>query len=436
MHIDNLHLENFKKFDKLDLTFHRQFTLLVGNNGSGKTTILDALAIMLGIWHAEIPDTMLVNSRRTIRMNEVHLVPTQEGDRLQFREQRPVVVKATGAIAGQKAIWERRLADGAQRVSKEGIEQVKAILGRIHRADQAGERPICPVVAYYGAGRAWLPSNARHSSGGSDTGPARRWAALYDSLGERIRLDDLRNWFERETIEAGNRGGRFRPGFEVVKRAVVACIPEARAVFYSADRKQIVLDIAGNQQPFDNLSAGQQMMLALIADIAIRVVTQNAFLVPPDDLGPPDVLPQVLKETPGVVLIDELDVHLHPRWQRQVATDLKRIFPQVQFICTSHSPQVIGEVLPEEIRVLDHLDFPIPDQSFGMDANWILEVLMQAQRRDVRVTAEIDMLFKLIAAKDLEKAEQCLLRLREQTGNSEDLARANATIRRMRLLGK
>ena len=82
------------------------------------------------------------------------------------------------------------------------------------------------------------------------------------------------------------------------------------------------------------------------------------------------------------MLIDELDVHLHPRWQRRVATDLKSTFPRIQFVCTSHSPQVIGEVAPEEIRMLDDAALGrAPDQSYGLDSNAILEDVMGADSR-------------------------------------------------------
>src|SRR5437660_3606376 len=119
------------------------------------------------------------------------------------------------------------------------------------------------------------------------------------------------------------------------------------------------------------------MMLALVADVAVKAVTQNNYLVPDDGPAPgAGALPDVLAQTPGVVLIDELDVHLHPRWQRRVATDLKQTFPSIQFVCTSHSPQVIGELRPEEIRVLDDQSVYIPKRSFGIDSSRILEEIM------------------------------------------------------------
>src|SRR5262249_15923304 len=103
-----------------------------------------------------------------------------------------------------------------------------------------------------------------------------------------------------------------------------------------------------------------------------------AYLLPPDKLGPEDEpCPRLLGKTPGVVLIDELDVHLHPSWQRRVVADLKKTFPGIQFICTSHSPQVIGELRREEIRLLSQESVELRSVGLGADSNWILDHVME-----------------------------------------------------------
>jgi predicted ATP-binding protein involved in virulence len=287
------------------------------------------------------------------------------------------------------------------------------------------------VIAYYGAGRAWLPHRERSKKKTKATGPARRWAAFHDCLNERIRLTDLAEWFQVEAIAAVNRGGQFRPGFEAVRRAVLSCVPGADGMWYDGDRKEIVLSIGGRAQPFSNLSAGQRMMLALVADIAIKAVTQNNFLVPPDALTPEDEpLTRVLTQTPGVILIDELDVHLHPRWQRRVATDLKTTFPAIQFVCTSHSPQVIGEVSPNEVRLLDepHVG-ERPAHSYGLDSNAILEEVMEAESRTLQGQMVIDAAEQALEEGDLEAAQRALHELKElQHGDTRDTARIEATI--------
>ncbi|MGH9765374.1 MAG: AAA family ATPase, partial [Blastocatellia bacterium] len=97
------------------------------------------------------------------------------------------------------------------------------------------------------------------------------------------------------------------------------------------------------KQPFNNLSDGQRSMLALVGDIAQKAVTLN-----------PHLGPNALEETPGAVLIDELDLHLHPKWQRRIVEDLRRTFPKIQFVATTHSPFLIQSLRSgEELIMLD-----------------------------------------------------------------------------------
>jgi predicted ATP-binding protein involved in virulence len=427
MRIDRIDIENFKKFAKQSLNLHPNFTLLVGDNGSGKTSVLDALSIAASIWLVEPPDSTLANSGRIIRPFQIRLEPEIKGDRTQFNERRPVIIQATGQVGDHDPVsWTRQIRKDGTRTSNVEAKQALKYVREIYNRDSAGEQVICPVLAYYGAGRTWLPSNDRIPGESKSNGAARRWAAFYDCFSERIRFGELRKWFHRETTAAGNRGGRMRPGFEVVRRAILRCVPDADAIWFDSDREQIVLSIHENAQPFDNLSAGQRMMLALVADLAIKAVTQNAFLLPPDELGPAeDPLPRVLRETPGLVLIDELDVHLHPKWQRRIASDLKETFPSIQFVCTSHSPQVIGEIRPEELRLLDE-DVTIPKRSFGIDSSRILEEVMDARPRNESVDNALKELFELIDREDFDAARKILPQIEEKLGSDDpEITRAH-----------
>jgi predicted ATP-binding protein involved in virulence len=439
MRIDKLEVRNFKKFAEQTFELHPQFTLLVGENGSGKTSVLDALAVALGVWLVDVPDSDLANSRRWIYYPaDVRLEPTQQGDRTLFREATTgVMVRAVGRIDDRDLSWTRQISPGKRLTRNSGAREAIEFIADCYKRANAEERIILPVIAYYGAGRAWLPHRERSRQKSKPNGPARRWAAFYDCLNERIRLTDLADWFQGEAIAAVNRGGQFRPGFEVVRRAVLRCVPGADAMWYDGDRKEIVLSISGHAQPFGNLSAGQRMMLALVADIAIKAVTQNNFLVPPDALAAEaEPLPRVLAQTPGVVLIDELDVHLHPRWQRRVASDLKTTFPKIQFICTSHSPQVIGEVSPEEIRLLDEPHAGgRPAHSFGLDSNAVLEEIMGADSRNQRCRQAIDAVEQALEDANLEVARQRLQELKQlQYGDTRDTTRLEATINNLEAL--
>lgn len=442
MRIDRLVLRNFRMFADAPFEFPRPanglddsgaFHLLIGENGSGKTTILDAAAVALGVWLERVPDTVLANSRRPLRPQDKRIVDVQGGDRRQFQQvQEPMSIHATGTVLGKAgSTWGPDLRVGSQRAShassKDVLDAIKSAYQQIGR----GEHVLLPVIAYYGAGRAWLPHNDRRRK----KPKANRWEAFYDCLNERIRVADIRQWFQREFIENANRQGRFRPGFEVVRRAVLAAIPGAEDLWYDGDSEEIALSIAGNSQPFGNLSAGQRVMLALVADLAIRMVTQNNFLVDPDELAASnDALPKVLAQTPGVVLIDEVDVHLHPTWQRRVCADLRKVFPKVQFLGTTHSPQVIGSARPEEIiRLLPDGTYEQAAQSYGMDTNWILEVLMGADKEEPAIKRRVADIFDQIGNGALDDAERIVAELQRQIGNSETLQRASSTIERKRI---
>jgi len=418
MRIDRIDIENFKKFSRQEFTLHPSFTLFIGDNGSGKTSVLDALAVAAGIWLVNPPDSTLQNSGRNIAPSEIRLEGTQTGDRLQFRECKPVSVRASGQIGEIDSIdWTRQIRASGSRTSNADAKQALAVIQDIFRRDAGGESVVSPILAYYGAGRAWLPSNQPIPSQKSSH-QSRRWAAFYDCFNERIRFGELRHWFRRETIERGNRGGTPRPGFEAVSHAVMSCVPGATEVRFDSDRDEIVLTIDGNCQPFGNLSAGQRMMLALVADLAIKAVTQNAFLL---ELGPSEVL----RRTPGLILIDELDVHLHPRWQRRVVSDLVNTFPSLQFVCTTHSPQVIGEVPTEQVRVLAAQDVYTPEQTYGMDSNRVLQEVMSAGARNTEVDEHISELFALIDGEDFATAKGRLEALETVLGpNDPEVVRA------------
>ncbi len=439
MRIDSLYLQNFKKFTAQELDLHSQFTLFTGENGAGKTTVLDALAVAAGIWLVDPPDSTLVNSRRSILQTEIRLEAEQKGDRLQFREWRPVIVSAKGKIGDHEDLsWTRQIkADGKQTNNGEAKKALNCVRD-IYTRDAEGEDVLCPIIAYYGAGRAWLPSNER-TPRISGHGMSRRWAAFYDCFNERIRFAELHEWFKNETIERVNRGGRWRPGFKAVREAVLNCIQNVDDVWFDTDRKQIVLSIEGDAQPFDNLSAGQRMMLALVADIAIKAVSQNAYLLSPEQLGPNDKgLLRVLKETPGLVLIDELDVHLHPSWQRRVATDLKSTFPEIQFVCTSHSPQVIGELTRDEVRDMGPKGIVRPSVAFGADSNWLLDHVMTGATSGTMVAKNLEAeIENAIAEGQLDQAREKLEELRRLIdGETGNLARLEGSLSSLELLAR
>jgi len=430
MRIDHIHLKNFKLFADFSLTLHPNFTLLIGENGAGKTSVLDALAIACGVWLYDVPDQKIASSRVSLADKHIRLEAVKKGDRTQFVPAQDTIVSAWGLLLDEhKEQWTQEIVSGKKR--KVHLKEARAFVSEVFSRVTAGNDVTLPVIAYYGAGRAWLPHTERSPPAQRSYEKASRWKAYYDCLNERIRIADLRQWFWDETTERGNREGRYRPGFEVVKRAVLNCIPDADGAWFDTDRKDIVLSIKGLPQPFGNLSAGQRMMVALVADIAIKCVTQNNYLVPPDELGPDDIpVSRVLAETPGVVLIDELDVHLHPRWQRRVVDDLRKTFPKIQFVATTHSPQILGEVPAGQVIQLEAHQNKHLWQTFGMDSNWLLKHVMHGDVRNADIERALTKIEHHLQEFELEEAETGIANLRTLVGETPDTVRLDTGLRR------
>ncbi len=247
MRIDRLELRNFKKFATFELNLHPQFTLLIGDNGAGKTSVLDALAVALGIWLVEPPDSTLIGCRRGIYRSEIRLRRQPRGEREQFRKAiGGVSVKATGQIEDHDHLtWERLIEQAKKSTRNYAAKEALAVIEAAYERARTDERVQLPVIAYYGAGRAWLHHNERRKTRGDLNIPGGRWAAFYDCLNERIRIADLEDWFQREANAAANRGGQFGPGFEVVRTAVLRCVAGADRMWFDGDREEIVLSVEG-----------------------------------------------------------------------------------------------------------------------------------------------------------------------------------------------
>ena len=182
-----------------------------------------------------------------------------------------------------------------------------------------------------------------------------------DCLNPASDAKRLIEWFKTQEMAAIQRGIKLKT-LEACRQAIIACVPGAEKVYFDVGEDQLKLDINGESLPFDYLSDGYRNALAMVADIAVRAATLN-----------PSLEADAVLKTPGVVLIDEIDLHLHPKWQRQVVDDLISAFPCIQFIATTHSPFVI-QSLPNRPHVrLLNLDDEEADEYVNMSVEDITE---------------------------------------------------------------
>ena len=204
------------------------------------------------------------------------------------------------------------------------------------------------------------------------------------------------------------------------------------SIFFDLDTHRLMLEFEtedGSAQKFamDEMSDGYKNTLSMIGDIAYRMAVLN-----------PTLGDQVLNETPGIVLIDEIDLHLHPKWQQSILSDLNEIFPNIQFVVSSHAPAVVNSVQREQIRILDHGKIYMPAaQTYGRDANSILREVMEVSDRPVAVKRRMDLFYARMEEKKYQEADKILKEIENIVGETDsDIAAARTSLDLEIILGE
>ena len=327
MRIDRLTVSNFKKFEENTFEFHHQFTLLVGDNGAGKTAVLDALRIgigayLLGIPHSRAPSIKREYVRRETRRN---------GEFSTFETITPCAVACDGRVHDSDMAWKRELATFSGRTNRVGAQTLTQCAAK-HFHENESETNF-PLIVSYGTGRLWIEPRTTESARSAVRQPfggLSRFEAYRGCLDPTVSSELLRRWIKKMAL-IGVQEGQPLKSLEAVFSAIVGCVEGANRALYDFDLDDIALDFDdGARYHFDFLSDGQRSMAGLAADIALRCVQLNPHLVS-----------DAPRETEGVVLIDEIDLHLHPNWQRVVIRNLTSLFPRLQFVATTHSPFIV-----------------------------------------------------------------------------------------------
>lgn len=324
MHLDHLALENFRACDELKLVIGRRLTVLLGNNGSGKTSVLDGIAIGLGAMLTHLPGISGINFKKSgeIRQRGNSMAPYA---RVELRTRCGIE-------------WDRiHRRDKSKRTlaavpSGKGVKSLEAFLDRtIIDPINAGAPYQLPLVAYYGVSRAVLEAPLRRKGfPKSHT----RLEALEGALGANSRFKSAFIWFyNKETEEF--RQQKEQRSFDVqlkeldaVRRAISLIFPEISDPHIALNPLRLAVTLDGETLDLMQLSDGYKTLLGLVIDLSMRLGLANPHL--DDPLG-----------AEAIVMIDEVDLHLHPSWQRRVLADLLRTFPNTQFIVTTHSPFII-----------------------------------------------------------------------------------------------
>ncbi len=352
MHINHLIINNFKGFEHNEFFFHPQFNLIVGANGTGKTSLLDALSVALGSWFLGFKGYDTRNIRPyEVLLKRFDLKDVKKSDYghsdSHWEHQYPCSVEASGDVQGKELSWLRTRNTEKGRTTHTDAANIKQVAGKMDKMVRSGGDAVLPLIAYYGTGRLWNEpreqAQVKDEKNIARKETLSRLSAYRNCIDPRLSVSELTRWIVRQSWIAYQKGGQSSL-FKAVLDAIVDCVEGAHNLYFDADLGEVIVNMneLGNQL-FNNLSDGQRCMLAMVGDIAQKAATLNLHMGS-----------EVLKKTPGVVLIDELDLHLHPKWQRSVIDDLRSTFPGIQFFATTHSPFLIQALRSgEELIMLD-----------------------------------------------------------------------------------
>ncbi|CAG9179003.1 AAA family ATPase [Cupriavidus pampae] len=360
MKLERLHLKSFRCFDELTVDFGERLTVIVADSGGGKTALLDAVAIGLGRCTTKLRGL----TRSTIKETDFRI---SEDERYE-----PYVMLAWEAEShdGQPIAWligRRRdvavtgatiresMSHAQLTLMQRGLKAINAYVLSLVDADSKQSPYFLPVVVYYVANRA-TRDELRDRTDFKKT--CLRFDALAGALNPISRFRAAFEWFRaKEDDERREQRSRqdfdYRhPVLEMVRNALERILPTGfrnPRTILSPPRFVIDRDMPDHSTQtlrISQLSDGFRAVLALTMDLASRMLQANGNGLPADmeGINPLDL--------PGIALIDQVDLHLHPAWQRRILTDLMRTFSQTQFIVSTNSPQVLSMVKREDVRIV------------------------------------------------------------------------------------
>ena len=413
MKLKSLTLTHFRGIRDLRLEFSDHVNVLAGVNGAGKTAVLDCAAIMLSRLVGRIRST--TGTGRVFSEYDI-----TNG----MSETRSVIeIMFNDHLVDWRVSKTRR---GRKRQSITGLEDVKTVVDFIHMRLDEDESLSLPIAVYYPTNRAVVDIPLRIRK----THPFDQLSAYDQSLSGKWRSFRIFfEWFrDREDLENERRleTPKFRDReLQAVRTAVKRFLPGFSGLRIRRAPLRMVVDKSGKELRVDQLSDGEKCTLAMVGDLARRMAIANPALGDP-------------LAGEGVVLIDEVDLHLHPGWQRHVVSALEETFPNCQFLVSTHSPQIVSHVAPERIWLLERSTAGVsairPAESFGQTSGRILEDVMDVPERPQEIKERLSDLFLAIQQDELATAKQSLSDLTSTIGNDPDLVRARVHIRRKEAL--
>ena len=395
MRLDKLRIQNYRCFGEFEIDFDPHLTILIASNGGGKTTILDAARVALWPFVKGFDLGSQTGKSATIQNEDVRLAQFSSGN---MESQTPSAIEAWGrwADGAGRDHWLQqrlRLKKSTNTIGDAGSKALTSYGKSLQEQVRNDTQVILPMVTYLGTSRLWYEGRFTSAAAQTtlDKSEYSRTSGYLNCLSYSSSFKTFTAWYswiylsyrEAQLIalerkeKISEAGLRFEQIIAAIKNAIdrLIKVPTGwHSLEYSASHQQQLVMHHPEQGvlPVDMLSDGLRNSIAMVADLAFRACKLNPHLEARAPL-----------ETPGIALIDEVDMFLHPYWQQSIIGSLRAAFPAMQFIVTTHSPQVLSTVRRENIRVIgqDARGLLIASQplamTYGEPSNSVLHSVMQ-----------------------------------------------------------
>lgn len=430
MRIDSLEIQNYRGVERMDVKFHPRLCVFAGINGSGKSSILDCLSTMLSQCRALTTDSIQI---------ETHHIRNSANS----FSGRLACIQSSGWYILSELTYSQDSIVSKYYENRSGrfgdvIEERPLLAKRDAIANSSDLTESFPVVVYYPTNRAILDvperiRGFRPAANQLDALEGALWSNLdFRSFIARFResestiaessytqslLDEISE--QQDTLYKHRKWHKKQ--VSSIRKAIETIVPQFSNLH--VEQRPFRVTIEKNSRKLDilQLSDGEKCLVALLGDLAQRLAIANPSMEDP-------------LEGEGIVLIDEIDLHLHPTWQRMIIPKLLNVFPNCQFIISTHSPQVLGEVDAGSVYLLDYdtngtIRYTNPVQAIGLDSSELLQQLMGTESRNAKVTKSLNNIFEHIDEGDFRESERLIKELQAIThGDIPELIKANNMI--------
>lgn len=403
MILKKLHISNFKMFEEITLEFKPGFNLLIGDNGVGKTTVLEAATVAVSGFLAGMEDV----STRNIYKDDIHYQIVKDNNGIPNKlYKEPVEVESTLNYDGSDYTWSR-VKKGATVSSRTSINP-RDILKVSRELINSTEHKILPLISYQSASRHWVSARSDANEKKRKELHNRRCGYL-GCMEKTANLASINNWckqMEWGSVRMNHISENYQQFGKIVSKFMsIMNDGVVSEVIFNPNSEFLLYCEDGEYKAISDLSAGYQSVLNLILDLAYRMAILN-----PDE---GDNIPNA----EGIVLIDEIDSNLHPKWQWRIIDALTETFPNVQFIAATHSPIIVSSCKNANIISIDEeQNIRYIGDSYAFSVNEILKDILGYYMRPAKVENLIEEFEKRMDREEYNLAKNALENLTELLG--------------------